>query len=194
MKMRLKMSWLGGLLALSIAAFFNACDQPSPVQLANGHTDAQRLRSLEGKIATLTAGVQAYPQASALILEKLPGGGFTGGLMTVENGSSFEVAEGACRPPLELPNLRLCQLTMNVDLDNEKQELLYTFGPSGSSFDPPADAWFDYKDLNLESAAVYYIDENGLYHKLEPEIIDLQQKRIKVRINHFSRYAISHSN
>ena len=81
------------------------------------------------------------------------------------------------------------------DDENEaKAELRFTFGPSGSRFNPPAEAWFDWSDLGVSKAKLYYITNNGEYIELKPDEIDSQGHRFKFYIHHFSRYAVAWSN
>ncbi len=63
--------------------------------------------------------------------------GFQGGQLKVENGSTFKFGRGSLTPP---PGWQLDRitLTMVVDIDTTRNELLFTFGPSGCKFDPPA--------------------------------------------------------
>ncbi len=79
---------------------------------------------------------------------------------------------------------------MLVERDKFRTELKFTFGPSGASFDPPAEVWLDWKDLHSSNATLYYIDDNGDYIPQTPDDVDVQNKKMKLYIDHFSRYAI----
>jgi hypothetical protein len=50
--------------------------------------------------------------------------------------------------------------------------------------------FLDYKDLNIETPQLYYIDENGNYIPQQPDDIDVTNKNMILYIDHFSRYAI----
>jgi len=48
----------------------------------------------------------------------------------------------------------------------------------------------DEDDEDDEDVILYLIDENGNYIAQQPDDVDLQGKRMKLYIDHFSRYAI----
>ena len=68
------------------------------------------------------------------------------------------------------------------------------FGPSGSQFSPAAVIELNWKDLGVDSAKLYYIEENGNYIEQTPDNIDFQGKTMMIQVNHFSRYALAWSN
>ena len=96
-------------------------------------------------------------------------GNYQGGFFTLPNGSKFDLAHGSLTPPPEFTWGDPVTVTMTVEIDTIKNELLFTFGPSGSSFSPPAAITFDWHDLGIEKAALYYIDSSGDYIKQAPE-------------------------
>ena len=111
--------------------------------------------------------------------------------MKVNGGSTFHLDQGALTPPLGTPpGQRSVTLTMLVERDKFRDELIFTFGPSGCTFNPPAEVWFDWKDLHSENATLYYIDSDGNYIPQTADYVDSQGQRMKLFIDHFSRYAI----
>ena len=132
-----------------------------------------------------------YPQSAERTLFYIHANksGFQGGNMQVPNGSTLKIKQGALTPPPGWPLTRIT-LTMVVEKDDAKNELIFTFGPAGCQFNPPAEVWFDWSDLGSSNATLYYIEDDGTYTEQEPEDVDMQGQRIKVYIDHFSRYAI----
>lgn len=99
-------------------------------------------------------------------------------------------SRGALTPPAGTPYGAPVTITMQVEKDAVNNELLFTFGPSGCAFDPPAEVWLDYADLSLTDVKLYLIDEDENYIEQTPYDIDSQGKRMSLLIHHFSRYAV----
>jgi hypothetical protein len=175
------------LVIMGFALYIGGCSNQSPMQY-------DKFPPVENAAPGLAKA--SYPQATSLTLRLLRLLGiYNGGMMEVPNGSSFTVAKGSLIPNL-LRLLRLplaVTLTMQVDLDPANDFMVYTFGPSGSKFDPPAEAWFDWSDLGGDDVTVYYIDPNGNRIEQTPEQIDYENKRLLLHIHHFSRYAVARS-
>ena len=111
--------------------------------------------------------------------------------MNVPGGSTFHLTQGSLTPPPGTPLGDDVTLTMLVEMDSSNNELVFTFGPSGSQFSPAAEIWFDYSDLGSTMATLYYIDSNGNHIPQQPDDVDLQGKRMKITVDHFSRYALA---
>ena len=73
-------------------------------------------------------------------------------------------------------------------VQNSESELIYEFGPHGSTFDPPAAIYFHYKGCNPR---LYYIAEDGSYVAQQPDDIDTMHQWLIIRVHHFSRYAVA---
>jgi hypothetical protein len=82
-------------------------------------------------------------------------------------------------------------LTMAVVQDAANNELLFEFGPHGSTFEPAATVWFHYPGSNPK---LYYVEDDGTYTEQKPDEVDLVNGWVKLTINHFSRYAVAWSN
>ena len=94
-------------------------------------------------------------------------------------------------PPVGTPNGADVTLTMLVERSEDgNNELIFTFGPHGSQFNPPVEITFNWEDLGSDTAILYYIDDNGNFIQQEPDQIDVQGKRMTLFLDHFSRYAI----
>jgi hypothetical protein len=115
---------------------------------------------------------------------------YRGGGIAIPNGSNFSLASGSLIPPPGTPFGDPVTITMQVERDFEMNELLFTFGPSGCLFNEPAEVEFDWSDLGIEVATLYYIDGNGNYVPQAPASISINNKKMMIYIDHFSRYAI----
>jgi hypothetical protein len=100
------------------------------------------------------------------------------------------VKEGTLTPPESTPWGQDVTLTMEVDYDTAKNELLFTFGPHGCRFSQPARVVMDYAKLGIDVVCLYYIDEDGTYIPQPPVTFDKKGKKMTIFIDHFSRYAI----
>ena len=170
------------VLLTGLAINFNACTEQSP--LAFVEDDAQDSVSLAKK--------SSYPQsASFTFLYQNNINGYESGNVNVPGGSRLHINEGSLTPPPGTPFEQSVTLTMLVEKDEVKNELIFTFGPSGCQFSPAPEATFDWTDLGFESTPnLYYVDENGNYILQTPDNIDVQGNHITFFVDHFSRYAI----
>ncbi len=131
-----------------------------------------------------------YPLSTDLtFLYVNPNKGFQGGQLKVENGTTFSFRGGSLTPPSGWTDDRII-LSMEVDKDITKNELLFTFGPSGCKFNPSATIWFNYGDLGISAPKLYYVDSNGNYIEQAPEQINYRGNKMLISVDHFSRYAI----
>ncbi len=111
-----------------------------------------------------------------------------------DNKSKFQLQDGALTPPPDIDWGKPVTITMEIDYDEASNQLIYTFGPHGCQFEPQAQVKLDYAALGVNVPVLYYIDENGDYIKQTPEYIDVNKKWLKIRVDHFSRYAVAWSN
>jgi hypothetical protein len=120
--------------------------------------------------------------------------GFIGGNMHVLNGSKFHVFDLSFTPPKNGPKKKPVTLTMKVEKEGEgnDQELIFTFGPSGCEFSPAAEIWLNWEDLGFDDVKLYYIQGNK-YIEQEPDVYESTNRRLKLKVSHFSRYALAHS-
>ena len=171
-----------GLIALGLALNLGGCSKQSPMQ------------SGDNEIAGSLSKDVIYPQSTSRTLSYvLSQGGYQGGNMQVPNGSTFHLQLNALTPPQGTTLGSDVTLTMLAEKDAARNQLLFSFGPSGCQFNPPAEVWFDWTDLGSKNAKLYYIDSDGVYHEQSPESVDFQGQRMSLRIDHFSRYAVAYS-
>jgi hypothetical protein len=175
---------------------FMGCNQDTAM---NAFQDESDMNSgiLEKKIKTssTTTPTGDYPQHGSCDVKFFPNwGAYNGGLINIPNGSQFSFLYGALTPPSSYNMGTKVTIDMKVELDGLNQELVYTFGPSGCQFDPAADIWLSWKDLSGSGIPnLYLIDDNGNYHLQTPAEIDVNGKTLRIRIPHFSRYAVAFS-
>ncbi|MCH6559346.1 hypothetical protein IH799_03200 [candidate division KSB1 bacterium] len=172
-------------LLAGLAIHFNACTEQSPLS-----------SQTENSVSVLAKGKPGgqeseynYPLYTDLTLLVNSKGEFQGGQLKVENGTTFSFTYGSLTPPSGWTDEPII-LSMEVDMDTTKNEMLFTFGPSGCQFNPSAISWFNYGDLGISAPKLYYIDSNGKYIEQAPEKIDYPGNKMLFRIEHFSRYAI----
>jgi len=119
--------------------------------------------------------------------------GYQGGNVNVPGGSTFHIKSGSLTPPPGTPHGASVTVTMLVEKivnANDEEELIFTFGPSGVKFDPPAVAWMKWSDLEVKTVKLFYIDSGDNYIEQKPEKIDKKKKKLMIYIDHFSRYAL----
>ena len=139
-----------------------------------------------------------YPQSGSITLSwDMELRGYIGGNIQLENGSKFHINGGSFTPPPGTGAHKDVTLNMLVEM-NEKNELIYTFGPSGSRFDHPAKIWLSWSDLGKSKSArvpnFFYIDGDGNYVKQQADDIDIKGKHLILYVDHFSRYAVAWAN
>jgi len=150
------------------------------------------------KSSTDASSTANYPQSGSITLSwDMELRGYIGGNIQLENGSKFHINGGSFTPPPGTGAHKDVTLNMLVEM-NEKNELIYTFGPSGSRFDHPAKIWLSWSDLGKSKSAkvpdFFYIDENGNYVKQQANDIDIKGKHLILYVDHFSRYAVAWAN
>ena len=116
---------------------------------------------------------------------------YRGGSLHMPNGSIFNLTAGALTPPNTIKWGDDVNITLMIDKNDITNELIFTFGPSGAHFSPPAKVFLDYKDLDISKPVLYYIDNAGNYIPQTPDDIDVTNSTIILYISHFSRYAIA---
>ena len=139
---------------------------------------------------------QKYPIIASKVFKFLPDSNFyKGGTLTLGrgNGSNFHVNDSALVPPDSIPWGTDVTINMRVDFDTENGELVFTFGPHGSTFLIPARIKLHYKDLGIDRPHLYYIDEDGNYIPQVPDDINLKKRFMIINVHHFSRYALARS-
>lgn len=183
MKLRpLRKIFMPGLA--TIVLLLGACTQQTPMQPAK-----QQVPDRVNAMAKPAAG--AYPQYGEKTFTYSNGvKGYGGGTMRVQNGSWFHLEDGALTPPPGTSFGDPVTVTMLIERDKFRNQLTFTFGPSGTTFEPPAEVWLDWQDLHTSAVRLYYIDDAGNYIEQQPEAIDYQGNKLKIYIDHFSRYAI----
>ena len=157
-----------GLFMTALALSFNACTEQSPFQPG----DEKKVTENESQENTLTILTKKggsnkpstqeapYPQYdSQLIRFHAPTNHYRGGNLDLPNGASFNIQGGALIPPPEIPWGEEVTITMLCEKDTVNNELTFTFGPSGCQFGSGARIFLDYKDLGIDKALLYYIDE-----------------------------------
>ncbi len=194
MNMHYKKS-LNNLLTLLIISSFAlwGCERDTADSIAGpSHYDAIGSLNKENSGSKSGKTIQ-YPMSASKtfafseIFNYYLGGGFS----MKNNNSSFSLLPGALTPPSEIPVGEPVTITMQIDRDEIKNELIFTFGPHGARFNPPAAIKLDWKDMNVSVPNLYYIDENGNYIPQSPDQIDFISKWMIIYVDHFSRYALS---
>ncbi len=133
----------------------------------------------------------AYPQYGSWTLSyKENAGGYLGGNLIIPNGSSFQLELGALTPPSSIEFGADVTITMEVELIKGGKELVFTFGPSECQFNPAAEIWFDWTELRTNNPKLYYIESNGNYVEQTADYIDISNKKMMIKVGHFSRYAV----
>lgn len=196
-----------GMTAFSM--FIISCSADSPMKPPDEHaftadqTPLSKKTKVNEKASNLTAGTaraamvpdrDSFPQyATHNFVSNSTTKSYSGGQLTVPGGTKLKVESGALTPPAGTPDGADVTITMLVERDSINNELVFTFGPHGSQFNPPAEIWLDYSTLDIPVAKLYYIREDGQYILMHADVDDRQNKKMMLLIPHFSCYAIAHS-
>jgi hypothetical protein len=198
-----KGSWsiLTALIVTGLVLTFNACSQQSPFD-ATQRNDNDKVALGKVNLQTRTAydytGQDAvlygdsYPQSNSVVINYFgPRKGYQRGSMNLPNGSKFEISLGALTPPEGTADGDPVTITMTCEKDTVNNGLLFTYGPHGSRFSPPATLTLSWRDLDIEVPKLYYVDEEGNYIEQVPEDMDVVGKWLIISVHHFSRYAVA---
>ena len=189
-------SLTAGIIITGLALSFNACTEQTPLSSDDNETNVSitALAKKDGKGNGKGNGDGSdqkfdigYPQSASNTF-KLQGRGYTGGFVTVPNMSELFVSRNSLTPPPDVPWGKDVTITMTVDKVNN--QLIFSFDPHGCTFSKPAEIYFNWSDLGVEVAKLYYIDENGHYIEQQPDDINFQGKWMSLYVDHFSRYAV----
>lgn len=187
---------------LAFAVALMGCENSDPVSpmqapesLSTQNSPATQQSLLKGRQSSRRPG-QQYPIIASKVFKFLPGSNFyKGGTLMIGRGtgSNFHVNDGALVPPDSIPWGSDVTITMQVDYDEENGELLFTFGPHGSTFLTPARIRLHYNQLGVDKADLYYIDDDGNYIPQVPDDINFKKHFMDIYVHHFSRYALARS-
>ncbi len=175
------------ILTTAFALNFNACEQ-SPVAPTDNGADASITTLAKRGHRGRKDKNYAFSGSKTLKFKKRA---YKGGKIRLPQGSKLKIAKNSLTPPPGTPAGADVTITMNAELVNG--ELIFTFGPHGCQFDPPAKLRIDYGDFGVELPTLYYI-ENGEYVEQVPDHIDTQGRFMLLHFDHFSRYAVAWSN
>ncbi len=150
-----------------LAINFNPCTKQSPLSSDDNETNVS-ITALGKKGGQGKAGDEEseynYPLFTDLTFLANSKGSFQGGQLKVENGTTFSFKSGSLTPPSGWTDDRII-LSMEVERDDDDNEMLFTFGPSGCQFNPSATIWFNYGDLGISAPKLYYVDSEGQLHR-----------------------------
>lgn len=175
------------IIIVAFAFIFVACETQSPFE-AEGQSGLEYNPTAKFDAKP----VPGYPMYDDQVF-RCYGKKYTGGTLMLDNGSIFIVEKFSLTPPPGTPQGDKVKITWLAEFDETTGELTYTFGPSGCKFDPPAKVKLDYSKLNigLDIPQLFLIDKDGNYLEEYPENVDIQNKKVTLYIDHFSRYALS---
>ncbi len=186
-----------GALLTAFALNFSACTEQSPLESNISETNffSKRGRTTE---TTLTAASSEQDDGTGSTVEKgsttcryqKRQKSYLGGKIVLSQGSQFEVLNHSLTPPADLMGQNVT-LTMAVVQAAANNELLFEFGPHGSTFEPAATIWFHYEGSNPQ---LFYIENDGTYTEQKPDEVDVVNGWLKLNVHHFSRYAVAWSN
>ena len=186
------------ILFLSLGIALTSCSDEfmtTPDLEKNRNVYTKRDKTISTLTVDETSMDSEYPQTTSIKVRFFKNWGqYSGDNGRLENGSFFEFYNGALTPPSIIPWGEQIIITMRADKDPVTGELIYSFGPSGCDFEPAAILWLDYSDLGTEEATLYYLDDEGNRVEHLPDEIDFFNKRMRIHIDHFSRYAVAYSN
>jgi len=184
-------------IVLAATMFLAACDQNSnPIGLEQEtNIDlAYKLDSDKGENKKITFSNKIRAQKDFCYNPKLSG--YDGGTIKIHKGSNFHVFDESFTPPKNINWGETVTITMAINHNTVKNELIFTFGPSGSQFSPPARIKLDYSLIarGKDVPNLYYIDGAGGYNKQEPDKVNKGKKYMYLYVAHFSRYAVAYGN
>ncbi|MBD3223385.1 MAG: hypothetical protein GF313_01545 [Caldithrix sp.] len=117
--------------------------------------------------------------------------GYFGGRFNLASGHEIWVEDLALTPPEGTPVGEDIVISAECSRSAGENELVYTFGPSGSQFSPPLKIQLDRAKYDIDNANLFLIDEEGNYIEQDEDDINYDDEYLNISIHHFSRYAVS---
>ncbi len=152
-----------------------------------GNTGSKDFKTPDGKKDEF----KSFPKYGEVELEYFKKArGFGSGKIQLDDGSKFKVDSLATTAPKghkKNTNLTLTMLVEKID-----GELIFTFGPHGCEFSPRAEIALDYSALGVKVPTLYYIRDDGTYEEQTPDHVDTKGRKMYIRVDHFSRYAMAY--
>jgi hypothetical protein len=150
----------------------------------------QNLKEVYGKKGRQNNGDKKWPKTyplsgSGLFTIQPEGGMYCGGDIRLPYGVRLFL-----HPPDEVPWGEPVEINVKMDKHPLRNELIFEFEPHGCTFYPPAEISLSWGALGVNKFKLYYIDENGTYLEQHPVYLDYFTRELKLRMTHFSRYAI----
>ncbi len=183
-----------GALLTAFVLNFNACTEQSPLESnvseINVLSKRKRARTTETSFTDASSESSTVEKGSTTCRYQKRQKSYLGGKIVLSQGSQFEVFNNSLTPPADLMGQNVT-LTMAVVQAAANNELLFEFGPHGSTFEPAATIWFHYEGSNPQ---LFYIQDDGAYTEQKPDEVDVVNGWLKLKVHHFSRYAVAWSN
>jgi len=188
-----------GIAFLSINLLLAGCDNNTNPLSLNSDIQLKKDKTLTTTSKVLEASVSdqfQYPiSTSKITYYKKNRDIYMGGdIDLLPTNSVFDFDGGSLTPPPSIVWGDPVEITFSVDKDPVNNELVFSFGPSGCQFDPPARVILDYSELGIENPKLFYIESDGSYQEQTPDHIDTNGKWLTLKIDHFSRYAVAYGN
>lgn len=109
-----------------------------------------------------------------------------------DHKSKFQLEDWSMTAPPSHPQGEDITLTVQVDYDETAKTLFFEFGPHGCQFNPRAEMKMDYSVLGVDVPVLMYWDETLQdWVEQQPDQIKVNKKWLKIRLDHFSRYAVA---
>jgi len=171
--------------SLALLLGFSACSEQSPFEATNQD------QTLNKRPSTALVAESAVTSESGTMNSRYfkKWDEYNGGKIILSQGSQFELLYGSLTPPAELHGKNVT-ISMTCTQDLLNNELLFEFGPHGSTFEPAATVYFHYTGTN---PVLYYIQEDGTYTEQQADQVDTKNQWLILKIHHFSRYALAWS-
>lgn len=171
-----------GFLAAALV-IISACSQDTEILSYDNNDKIDE--EIENKSKELTG--------SCIVQYNKETGLYSSAAINIPNGSFIRIPSKSLVPPSELKGTDV-EIAMEVDVNFCNKEILFTFGPHGCEFTSPAELCLSWKDLGIQKANLYYLDDENKRIEHLPDQVDDSKKRMILYINHFSRYAVAYSN
>jgi branched-subunit amino acid aminotransferase/4-amino-4-deoxychorismate lyase len=136
-------STITALVLAGVALNFNACSEQSPLASQGVNEEAvtlskrPTLRATANDVETDNTSGTTTETGSLTPKYFKKWGEYNGGRIILSQGSQFELLYGSLNPPDDLKGKNVT-LTMTVVQDHANNDLLFEFGPHGSTFEPAA--------------------------------------------------------
>jgi hypothetical protein len=175
-----------GLLTIGLALNFSGCSKETTMG-PTVEEDQTEMSMAKKSGDWVKKGSKKFRYNSAL-------GYYKGGNIKIPGTQTmFNFEDGSLTPPPGTEHGATVKITMKMKYNSARNKLVFSFSPHGCQFSPNARVKLDYAALGIDVAPFFYIEDDKTWTEQAAEQVNVNKRFMMIKIDHFSRYALAHS-